>query len=191
MRKTSSAQRENDCQSSRGAPSNSQMIGIGYGSQMSTAMSARPVAATGSINSLTTSRMNGRSRSALRGENALATRRRRRVWTSPSAARIDGGRFEDRRVGDPHHLGDLRNGVVPSLVAQDPGDVVVVEDDEAHQVPDDPVLRSEGPEVVGGLGAGQLEHLGAENRKVEIEDTRRRASRVSHGDETTCDGEAR
>ena len=65
------------------------MIGIGYGSQMSAAMSARPAAATPSTRSVTTSRMNGRSRSAERGENDLATRRRSRVCTSPSADRID------------------------------------------------------------------------------------------------------
>ena len=41
MRSMSSAQRLNSFQSSFGAPSSSQMIGIGYGSQMSTAMSAR------------------------------------------------------------------------------------------------------------------------------------------------------
>jgi len=40
MRSTSLAQRLNSFQSSFGAPRSSQMIGIGYGSQMSTAMSA-------------------------------------------------------------------------------------------------------------------------------------------------------
>ena len=65
------------------------MIGIGYGSQMSTAMSARPVGATASTSPSITSRMNGRSRSAARGENALPTRRRSRVCSSPSADRID------------------------------------------------------------------------------------------------------
>ena len=89
MRSTSVAQRLNCFQSSFGAPSSSQMIGIGYGSQMSTATSARPVGATASTSSSTTSRMNGRSRSAARGENALPTRRRSRVCSSPSADRID------------------------------------------------------------------------------------------------------
>ena len=69
------------------------MIGIGYGSQTSTAMSARPVGATGSTRSLTTSRMNGRSRSAERGEKDFATSRRNRVCTSPSADRIETRRF--------------------------------------------------------------------------------------------------
>ena len=36
-----------------------------------------------------TERMNGRSRSAARGENALPTSRRSRVCSSPSADRID------------------------------------------------------------------------------------------------------
>ena len=82
------ATRLKNCQSSLGAPSSSQMIGIGYGSQMSTAMSARPAGATASTSPSTTSRMNGRSRSAARGENAGPTRRRRRVCTSPSADRM-------------------------------------------------------------------------------------------------------
>ena len=47
MRSTSVAQRLNSFQSSFGAPSSSQMIGIGYGSQMSTATSARPVRGDG------------------------------------------------------------------------------------------------------------------------------------------------
>ena len=84
----SPAQRLNNCQSFFGAPSSSQMIGIGYGSQMSVAKSARPAAATLSTSPPMTSRMNGRRRSAARGENAGATRRRRRVCMSPSADRM-------------------------------------------------------------------------------------------------------
>ena len=89
MRSMSSAQRLKSFQSSFGAPSSSQMIGIGYGSQMSTAMSARPSAATASTSPSMTSRMNGRRRSAARGENAGPTSRRSRVCSSPSADRID------------------------------------------------------------------------------------------------------
>ena len=55
-----------------------------------------------------TSRMNGRSRSAARGENALPTSRRSRVCSSPSADRIDVRcRCEVLRVGDALHLHDL------------------------------------------------------------------------------------
>ncbi len=89
MRSTSAAHRLNSFQSSFGAPSSSQMMGIGYGSQMSTAKSARPDGATASTNPPITSRMNGRNRSAARGENALPTSRRSRVCSSPSADRID------------------------------------------------------------------------------------------------------
>ncbi len=95
MRSTSSAHRLNSFQSSFGAPSSSQMIGIGYGSQMSMAKSARPVGATASTSPPITSRMNGRRRSAARGENALPTSRRSRVCSSPSADRID-VRWRDR-----------------------------------------------------------------------------------------------
>ena len=89
MRSTSVAHRLNSFQSSFGAPRSSQMIGIGYGSQMSTAMSARPRGATSSTSPSTTSRMNGRSRSAARGEKARPTSRRNRVCSSPSADRIE------------------------------------------------------------------------------------------------------
>ena len=111
----------NSCQSSFGAPSSSQMIGIGYGSQMSAAMSARP--AVGDVvdePARSTSRMNGRSRSAARGENAGATSRRSRVCTSPSADRMLTLALEELGVGDPHQLGDLAGGAVPALVAEDP-----------------------------------------------------------------------
>src|SRR5689334_17955474 len=89
MRKMSVAQLENSFQSSFGAPSSSQMIGIGYGSHTSSTNSQRPVAATLSTSPLMTSRMNGRSRSADFGVNAGAASRRRRAWFGPSIVRID------------------------------------------------------------------------------------------------------
>ena len=97
IRNTSSAQRLNNCQSFFGAPSNSQMIGIGYGSQMSVARSHLPFLATGSMSEFMTSRINGRRRSAARGENDGATKRRSRVCTSPSADKIDSRRRSLRR----------------------------------------------------------------------------------------------
>ena len=88
-RKMSVAQAEKSFQSSFGAPSSSQMIGIGYGSQMSPTNSHVPDASTSSISCDTTWRMNGRSRSAALGVKAGATRRRSREWASPSRPRID------------------------------------------------------------------------------------------------------
>ena len=89
MRKMSVAQAENSFQSWGGAPSSSQMIGIGYGSQTSATRSHSPLAATRSKSSSTTARMVGRSRLAEAGVKAGATRRRRRAWLSPSMVRID------------------------------------------------------------------------------------------------------
>ncbi|CAB4664191.1 unannotated protein [freshwater metagenome] len=79
INKISVARRLNSFQSSFGAPSSSQIMGMGYGSQMSRTTSARPDAMNGSRSELTVSRMNGRRRSALRGENAGATSRRKRT----------------------------------------------------------------------------------------------------------------
>ena len=87
--KISVASRLKSFQSSFGAPNNSQIMGMGYGSQMSRTTSAFPDAVNGSRSELTVSRMNGRSRSALRGENAGATSRRKRTCTSPSAFKIE------------------------------------------------------------------------------------------------------
>ena len=87
--KISEARRLKSLQSSFGAPNNSQIMGMGYGSQMSLTTSALPEAVNGLRSEFTVSRMKGRSRSALRGENAGATRRRKRTWTSPSAFKIE------------------------------------------------------------------------------------------------------
>ena len=88
MRSTSVAHTLNFCQSAFGAPSNSQMIGIGYGSHTSRTNSVLPDFVDGSIRPLMTSRMKGRNRSALRGENACATSLRNLTWVSPSAFRM-------------------------------------------------------------------------------------------------------
>ena len=92
MRKISLAQRLNSSQSDRGAPSNSQMMGMGYGLQMSRAKSLLPDSVTLFNRSFITSRMKGRKASALRGEKAGATKRRRRTWVSPSADSMDSRR---------------------------------------------------------------------------------------------------
>jgi hypothetical protein len=80
----SSAQSENSCQSSRGAPSNPQMIGIGYRRAMSATTSQRPVMVTASTSSVMTSMIVLCSRAVDRGVNAWETSRRNRWCSVPS-----------------------------------------------------------------------------------------------------------
>ena len=87
------------------------MIGMGYGSQTSATRSQRPWGANASTSSLTTSRMKGRNRSAAFGVNAGATRRRSRLWSSPSVLRMD-GRSLPRRMNS--------GSVIPSSWATRP-----------------------------------------------------------------------
>ena len=62
-----------------GAPSNPQMIGIGYRRAMSATASQRPVMVTGSTNSVMTSTIVLCSRAVDRGVNAWETSRRSRL----------------------------------------------------------------------------------------------------------------
>ncbi len=89
IRKMFVAQSEKSFQSSFGAPSSSQMIGIGYGSQRSATSSQEPRSAKVSTSPFTTSRMNGRRRSVARGVKAGEARRRNRVCSGPSIDRIE------------------------------------------------------------------------------------------------------
>ena len=184
IRSTSDAQRLNSCQSSFGAPSSSQMIGIGYGSQMSTAMSDRPVGATGSTSEFTTSRMNGRRRSA--------SARRERLADEPAEAgvHVAFGR-QDRltvalgelRVVDPVHLEDATRRAVPALVAEHGDDVVVVQHREAERVAGDPTLSSGLGDGVGLLVERQAGIEEVEDRQIELE--HRSRGRLTHGG-TVC-----
>ena len=92
IRKISVAQCENRCQSSRGAPSSSQMIGIGYGSQTS-ATKSHSWRSSIAVEQLADHLGHERPEPAGgRGVNAGDTSRRTRVCSSPSIERIDGRR---------------------------------------------------------------------------------------------------
>ena len=90
MRKMSVAQPEKSFQSSFGAPSSSQMIGIGYGSHTSSTSSHRPRAANVSTRPFDDL---AHERAAAdrwpSGVNAGDARRRSRVCSAPSIDRID------------------------------------------------------------------------------------------------------
>ena len=85
------------------------MIGIGYGSHTSVTRSHRPIADTESTSSLMTLCMNGLRRSAEAGVNAGATKRRRRVWRSPSIDRIDSRRPSRNPPGSNPDIWGMRD----------------------------------------------------------------------------------
>ena len=99
------AQRLNSCQSCFGAPSSSQMIGIGYGSQMSAAKSARPC--VGDLVDETAHHLTHERSQTVGG----ARRERRRDEAAEPGVHValcrqdaDLLTLEEVRVGDPHQL---------------------------------------------------------------------------------------
>ena len=159
MRKMSVAHAENSCQSDFGAPNSSQMIGMGYGSQNSTARSAWPRSVNVSSNPVTTDRMYGAERVG------MAWRERRPDEPPQSRVLVALGR-QDRRaspcepvgVVDPRQLEQLTRRTVPALVAQHRDDVVVVQ----HGVPED--VAGEPARAGCGIGCGAV--LGVRDRGI-------------------------
>ena len=91
IRSRSDAHRENSFQSSSGAPSSRQMIGIGIGlADVGDELAATRRPATGSIKPFDDLAHVGPEPVGRLGVNAGATSRRSRACSSPSADRIDG-----------------------------------------------------------------------------------------------------